>query len=80
MAVALTLMIYPLVEWPTIDPISAGLSEIINQILIGALMGFFLQIVTAAVVVGGPTVAILWAYRWRLWWILVAQSHWYHSF
>ena len=26
-------MIYPLVEWPTIDPVSAaGLSEIINQI------------------------------------------------
>ena len=42
LTLALTLMIYPLVEWPTIDPVSAaGLSEIINQILIGALMGFF---------------------------------------
>ena len=58
LTLALTLMIYPLVEWPTIDPVSAaGLSEIINQILIGALMGFFLQIVTAAVVVGGQAVA-----------------------
>jgi len=54
----LTLMIYPLVEWPVIDPVSAaGLSEIVNQILIGALMGVFLQIVTAAVVLGGQAIA-----------------------
>jgi flagellar biosynthetic protein FliR len=54
----LTFMIYPLIEWPVIDPVSArGLSEIVNQILIGVLMGFFLQIVTAAVVVGGQAMA-----------------------
>jgi flagellar biosynthetic protein FliR len=54
LTLALTLMIYPMVDWPTIDPVSAeGLAEIVNQILIGVLMGFFLQIVTAAVVVGG---------------------------
>ena len=58
LTLALTLMIYPLVDWPTIDPVSAeGLAEIVNQILIGVLMGFFLQIVTAAVVVGGQAVA-----------------------
>ena len=58
LTLALTLMIYPMVEWPTIDPVSAeGLAEIVNQILIGVLMGFFLQIVTAAVVVGGQAIA-----------------------
>lgn len=58
LTLALTLMIYPLVEWPIIDPVSAaGLFEIINQILIGLIMGFFLQIITAAVVVGGQAIA-----------------------
>ena len=58
LTLALTLMIYPLVDWPTIDPVSAEeLAEIVNQILIGVLMGFFLQIVTAAVVVGGQAIA-----------------------
>jgi flagellar biosynthesis protein FliR len=54
----LTFLIYPLVDWPIIDPVSAaGLSEIVNQILIGVLMGLFLQIVTAAVVLGGQAIA-----------------------
>jgi flagellar biosynthesis protein FliR len=54
----LTFMIYPLVDWPIIDPVSAaGLSEIVNQILIGVIMGLFLQVVTAAVVVGGQAIA-----------------------
>ncbi|MEE2820278.1 MAG: flagellar biosynthetic protein FliR [Pseudomonadota bacterium] len=58
LTLALTLMIYPLVDWPTIDPVSAaGLTEIFNQILIGVLMGFFLQIVTAAVVLAGQAIA-----------------------
>lgn len=58
LTLALTLMIYPMLEWPTIDPVSAvGLAEIVNQILIGVLMGVFLQIVTAAVVVGGQAIA-----------------------
>lgn len=58
LTLALTLMIYPLVEWPVIDPVSAeGLFEIFNQILIGVLMGFILQVVTAAVVVAGQAVA-----------------------
>ena len=54
----LTLFIYPLIEWPVIDPVSAeGLFEIFNQLLIGIFMGLFLQIVTAAVVLGGQAVA-----------------------
>ena len=54
----LTLLIYPLVDLPTIDPLSAtGLSEIFNQILIGLVMGFLLQIVSAAVVLGGQAIS-----------------------
>jgi len=64
----LTLLIYPLVDWPIIDPVSAeGLSEIFNQILIGLVMGFLLQIVSAAVVLGGQRFRIPWVLRWLPW-------------
>lgn len=54
----LTAFVYPLVDWPVIDPVSAaGLFEIFNQILIGVFMGLFLQIVTASVVLGGQAIA-----------------------
>ena len=57
-ALALTIMIYPLHEWPVIDPVSAeGLFEIFNQIFIGAIMGLILQVVTAAIVVAGQSIA-----------------------
>ncbi len=58
LALLLTLMVYPLVEWPTIDPYSAaGLREVFNQVLIGTVMGMLLQIVNAALVVGGQAVS-----------------------
>ena len=58
LAALLTLMVYPLVDWPIIDPYSAaGLREIFNQVLIGTLMGMLLQIVNAALVVGGQAVS-----------------------
>ena len=58
LAALLTLMIYPLVDWPIIDPYSAaGLREIFNQILIGTVMGMLLQIVNASLVVGGQAVS-----------------------
>jgi len=58
LAFALTWLIYPLMEWPSLDPTSpAGLLEVFNQVAIGALMGLMLQVVTAAVVVGGQTIA-----------------------
>ena len=51
-------MVYPLVDWPIIDPYSAaGLREIFNQVLIGTVMGMLLQIVNAALVVGGQAVS-----------------------
>lgn len=58
LAALLTLMIYPLIDWPIIDPYSAaGLREIFNQILIGTVMGMLLQIVNAALVIGGQAVS-----------------------
>ncbi len=58
LAVLLTWMIYPLTDWPIIEPYSAqGLREIFNQVVIGALMGLILQIVNAALVVGGQAIS-----------------------
>jgi flagellar biosynthetic protein FliR len=57
-ALVLTMLVYPLAEWPVIDPVSsAGLREIFNQVLIGGLMGLMFQIVTAALVVAGQTIS-----------------------
>jgi flagellar biosynthetic protein FliR len=58
LAVLLTLMIYPLTDWPTIDPISAaGLQEVLVQVFIGVSMGLLLQIVNAALIVGGQAIS-----------------------
>jgi flagellar biosynthetic protein FliR len=58
LALALSVMVYPMYDWPVIDPLSApGLLEIANQLLIGLFMGLMLQIVTAAVVVAGQSVS-----------------------
>lgn len=57
-ALVLTWLVYPLHNWPVIDPTSAqGLVEVFNQIMIGATMGLILQIVVAAVVVAGQSIA-----------------------
>ncbi len=55
---ALTMMVYPMQDWPLIDPLSAvGLLEMVNQITLGVLMGLMLQVVTAAVLVGGQSIS-----------------------
>jgi flagellar biosynthetic protein FliR len=57
-ALVLAWLVYPLYNWPVIDPTSAqGLLEVFNQIMIGATMGLILQIVVAAVVVAGQSIA-----------------------
>lgn len=57
-AMVLAWLVYPLHNWPVIDPTSAqGLLEVFNQIMIGATMGLILQIVVAAVVVAGQSIA-----------------------
>ena len=58
LAAALTWMVFPLHEWPTIDPVSAtGLLEMFNQIGIGLVMGLTLQICTAAMVLAGQSLS-----------------------
>jgi flagellar biosynthetic protein FliR len=58
LGLALTLMIYPQVEWPSLDPVSAaGILEGVNQIFIGCMMGLMLQVVVAAVVVAGQALS-----------------------
>ena len=58
LALVLAWLVYPLYTWPVIDPTSAqGLMEVFNQIMIGATMGLILQIVVAAVVVAGQSIA-----------------------
>lgn len=58
LALVVTFFVYPMVDWPVIDPISAnGLLQIVNQIFIGAMMGLMLQIAVAAIVVAGQTIA-----------------------
>ncbi len=57
-ALVLTWLVYPLHNWPVIDPTTAqGLVEVFNQIMIGATMGLILQVVVAAVVVAGQSIA-----------------------
>ena len=58
LALVVTFLIYPLVDWPVIDPISAqGMLEIVNQLFIGAMMGLMLQFAVGAIVVAGQTIA-----------------------
>ncbi|MFZ8914578.1 MAG: flagellar biosynthetic protein FliR, partial [Pseudomonadales bacterium] len=58
LALVLTFLIYPLHDWPFVDPFSAaGLREVFVQASIGAVMGLVLQIVTAAVVVAGQAIS-----------------------
>ena len=58
LAVVLTFFVYPMVDWPVLDPISAiGFFQIVNQIFIGAMMGLMLQVAIGAIVVGGQAMA-----------------------
>ena len=58
LAASLTWMVFPLHDWPNIDPASAaGLLEMFNQIGIGLLMGLTLQICTAAMVLAGQSLS-----------------------
>lgn len=58
LAIVLAWLVYPMHPWPVIDPVSAaGLKEIINQVAIGAISGLILQMVVAAMVVGGQAIA-----------------------
>ena len=58
LAFLLTWMVYPLTDWPLIDPTSAeGLKAVFYQVFVGVLMGILLQIVNAALIIGGQAVS-----------------------
>lgn len=58
LVLVLTWLVWPLVEWPSIDPVSApGLVWLLQEVAIGALMGLTLQMVLAAMVVGGQAMS-----------------------
>jgi flagellar biosynthetic protein FliR len=57
-ALVFTWLVWPLHDWPVIDPVSAeGIREVFNQVAIGALAGLALQVVVAAMVVAGQAAA-----------------------
>lgn len=59
LAVVLTIFIYPTLNLPAIDPVSApGLMLIIREILVGLLFALVLQVVNAALVVAGQTLSM----------------------
>lgn len=54
----LTWMIFPLIEVPEIDPLSIfAIQFMLNEIIVGAMMGLTLQVVTAAVITSGQAVS-----------------------
>ena len=58
LAALLTWLVFPLTDWPVIDPISAlGLKEVLVQVFIGVTLGLILQIVNAALIVGGQSIS-----------------------
>ena len=58
LALVLTFFVYPMVDWPVLDPISAiGFFQIVNQLFIGAMMGLMLQVAVGAIVLGGQAMA-----------------------
>jgi flagellar biosynthetic protein FliR len=58
LTITLTVLIFPLQDWPIIDPISpAGMGALLNEIAIGTLMGFSLQIVSSAVMLAGQAIS-----------------------
>jgi flagellar biosynthetic protein FliR len=58
LGIAITWMVYPLHQWPAIDPVSpAGVIEIFNQLTIGLLMGMTLQVITASLLVAGQSIS-----------------------
>jgi flagellar biosynthetic protein FliR len=59
LAVVLTIFIYPTLNLPAIDPVSApGLLLIIRELLVGLLFAVVLQVVNAALVVAGQTLSM----------------------
>ncbi len=58
LSLALTAIVFPMYEWPSIDPLSAhGLLTLVNEIAIGVIAGMTLQVVTSALLVAGQSIS-----------------------
>lgn len=58
LALTVSFMVYPLLEWPRLDPLSPdGLLALLDQIATGIVMGLSLQIVVAALVIAGQAIS-----------------------
>lgn len=58
MVLVLTWIMFPLVDVPEIDPLSFGaITGVLHEVFVGGLMGLTLQVVIAALVVGGQVIA-----------------------
>jgi flagellar biosynthetic protein FliR len=58
LALTLSFMVYPLLEWPRLIPLSPdGLLTLLDQIATGIVMGLSLQIVVAALVIAGQAIS-----------------------
>jgi flagellar biosynthetic protein FliR len=59
LAMVLTILIYPLHDWPIVDVLSGvGLVLLMEQVVIGVMMGLILQIVFAAVSAAGEFISL----------------------
>jgi len=59
LALVLTIMIYPLHDWPVVDVLSGtGLLLLMEQVVIGVMMGLILQIVFTAVSAAGEFISL----------------------
>ena len=59
LGLVLTIMIYPLYDWPVIDVLSGtGLLLLMEQVIIGVMMGLILQIVFTAVSAAGEFISL----------------------
>jgi flagellar biosynthetic protein FliR len=58
LAASLGWIAYPLMDWPTLEPLSApGAVAIVSEAMIGIAMGLWLQIVVAALTTGGQALS-----------------------
>ena len=58
LSLALTAMVFPMFQWPTIDPMtSRGLVTLFNEIAIGVMTGLTLQVITSALLVAGQSIS-----------------------
>ena len=58
LSLALSFMVYSLLEWPRLNPLSPdGLLALLNQIAIGIVMGLSLQVVVASLVIAGQAIS-----------------------